>query len=1313
MYHAAGQRPRHHTVFNDLSKEMNMLKKLLFSLTLILALGFVWGQGLETFDNMPATGSAYGTGTFTGQDGSTWNYVQCRSDVDVTGKSCMLGRNRTPQSNVYSGTISGGIGTLSFNYMQAYSTNVNLNVLVNGNVVGNVTSSGQQNVILNSGTITVNVPGDFVIKFINVNNSDGQVCIDDVTWTAYGGIPPAALPVITPGTGNFYAPFNASISCSTPGASIYYTTNGTDPNQTSNLYSGPISISQTTTLKARAYAAGYDPSQIASVTYTFPTVVDVANIAALRAGATDGTVYRLTGTAILTFQYNGPNYNQYYLQDSSAAIMIYDNAGIITTTYNQFDGINNIVGTIALYNGLVELIPEVNTPPAVSSGNSVTPIVKNIADITSDDQSKLIRINGVTFSDTGNFAAGRNYTFTDASMATGTMRTSFASADYIGTAIPNTPGDLVCLVGWYNAAQVTPRNLAGFLNFTTAPYMEVDPAILDGFSYVVGSGPSTAQSFTVSGADLTADIILTAPTHYEISLSETTGYTSPLTLTQTGGAVPTTTIYARLKSGLAVGEYNNEVINITSTGATALTVTCSGEITAPPPPDAPVALEETNVGLTSFKANWEASTGATGYYLDVFTITPAIATDLIISEYIEGSNNNKALEIYNGTGVDVDLSDYTIHLYSNGSSTPSTTNILEMTGTLANGDVYVVAHASAAPEVQANADTTSTVTYYNGDDAIALYKESTASNVDIFGCIGEDPGAAWTSGDHSTVDKTLVRKLTVTGGVSVNPSAGFPTLTTEWDVYPVNTFSYLGYHVMGTFNYVAGYQNLNVGNVTSYTVSGLTAGTTYYYVVRAYNAQGSSDNSNTIEVNSVGGMITISPIQENELFNLPGYPSDEYNTYQVVGSNLIDPITVAAPTHFEVSTSANIGFAQTIELPYNFSGNIYVRLNSLVVGTHDGLLTLVSDGVQASQQLEGETIEPTVTWNIIDNLTAFSHEVGTPSAHQTYTLSATGTTVGATLNLTMSGPFEISTSASGPWSATLELAYNFNGSVYVRMNSNVDGYFTGSILHETANASPATVELEGTAIPAVGYLASELFFSEYIEGSGNNKAIEIFNGTGAPVDLSDYQFENWYNGLLTPSTVPLSGTLANGSVIVLANPAASAEILALAAITSGNVSFNGDDALALRKISTDTLVDIFGCIGEDPGTEWTADGGYSTLNKTLVRKPTVTGGVTENPATGFPTLSTEWNVYDVDTFTYLGSHNFNPGSGLDSPVVQISLTGGIITLTWDAITGATAYEIWSSTDPYGTYTLAQGNWTSTTWTESSAAMKFYKVIAKN
>ncbi len=141
--------------------------------------------GLETFDNFTETGTSYEDGTFTGQDGSTWTYTQCRGDYEITGKAIMIGRKRTPQSNFYSGTISGGIGVLSFDYMQAFSTNVNLNVLINDVVVGNVTSNDEQGVVKNSGEITVNEPEDFVIKFINENNSDGQVVIDNVEWTCY------------------------------------------------------------------------------------------------------------------------------------------------------------------------------------------------------------------------------------------------------------------------------------------------------------------------------------------------------------------------------------------------------------------------------------------------------------------------------------------------------------------------------------------------------------------------------------------------------------------------------------------------------------------------------------------------------------------------------------------------------------------------------------------------------------------------------------------------------------------------------------------------------------------------------------------------------------------------------------------------------------------------------------------------------------------------------------------------------------------------------------------------------------------------
>jgi hypothetical protein len=149
---------------------------------------------VEDFANYPETGTAYNTGTFLGQDGSTWNYIKCAgsSAGHIDAPSPLLGRNQTPSAEIYSGTINGGIGTLSFEYMQAFSTNVDLNVYINGSLVGNVTSSSQQSVVLNSGDIVINVVGDFVLKFAQ-NGSGGQVSIDNVSWTSYstGNEPPS------------------------------------------------------------------------------------------------------------------------------------------------------------------------------------------------------------------------------------------------------------------------------------------------------------------------------------------------------------------------------------------------------------------------------------------------------------------------------------------------------------------------------------------------------------------------------------------------------------------------------------------------------------------------------------------------------------------------------------------------------------------------------------------------------------------------------------------------------------------------------------------------------------------------------------------------------------------------------------------------------------------------------------------------------------------------------------------------------------------------------------------------------------------
>ncbi len=170
----------------------------------------------------------------------------------------------------------------------------------------------------------------------------------------------------------------------------------------------------------------------------------------------------------------------------------------------------------------------------------------------------------------------------------------------------------------------------------------------------------------------------------------------------------------------------------------------------------------------------------------------ACATDLIISEYVEGSSNNKYIEIYNGTSSGIDLSGYKLQFFANGASSPN--QDIALSGILSAGSTIVYKNSLAT--IYGGAATTNAAVAFSGNDALVLYKVSTSSYVDIFGRIGEDPGTAWTSGSHSTVDKTLVRKSTVTSGITTNPSSGFPTLSTEWDYYNTDDVSHLGSHTM-------------------------------------------------------------------------------------------------------------------------------------------------------------------------------------------------------------------------------------------------------------------------------------------------------------------------------------------------------------------------------------------------------------------------------------------------------------------------------------------------------------------------------------
>ena len=202
------------------------------------------------------------------------------------------------------------------------------------------------------------------------------------------------------------------------------------------------------------------------------------------------------------------------------------------------------------------------------------------------------------------------------------------------------------------------------------------------------------------------------------------------------------------------------------------------------------------------------------------------------------------------------------------------------------------------------------------------------------------------------------------------------------------------------------------------------------------------------------------------------------------------------------------------------------------------------------------------------------------------------------------------------------------------------------------------IALGFNAIPL--YAASDLFISEYVEGSSYNKAIEIYNDTGASVDLSMYQLQYYFNGGITPGhTIDLSGTLLNGDVYVVAEDAADAPLRDLADQLDTSTSwFNGDDAVVL--LNAGVIIDAIGQIGFDPGSEW-GSGDTSTQNNTLRRL----GCVADSDAYDIFDPAVQWQGFPQNSFDGIGLHSCDveppppndtyihlvQGAGASSPMV--------------------------------------------------------------
>ena len=177
---------------------------------------------------------------------------------------------------------------------------------------------------------------------------------------------------------------------------------------------------------------------------------------------------------------------------------------------------------------------------------------------------------------------------------------------------------------------------------------------LNGFTYQQGSGPSAAQSFSVSGSTLTANITVTAPTNYEVSTSSGSGYGSSVTLSKNAtGAVAATTVYVRLKSGLSANTYNGS-INITSTGATTKSISLSGSVTSAGTSVSLTKAGQTNgsftlsndgpLTTTTEQSITVTASPAAGYYLSNLTASnPTTGTATVT-----GSGNTRTITYSSG-----------------------------------------------------------------------------------------------------------------------------------------------------------------------------------------------------------------------------------------------------------------------------------------------------------------------------------------------------------------------------------------------------------------------------------------------------------------------------------------------------------------------------------------------------------------------------------------------------------------------------------------------------------------------------------------
>ncbi|MBI3260134.1 MAG: choice-of-anchor D domain-containing protein, partial [Ignavibacteriae bacterium] len=700
----------------------------------------------------------------------------------------------------------------------------------------------------------------------------------------------------------------------------------------------------------------------------------------------------------------------------------------ISFTVGEAGGITtNTAGGITLTQGFQQVDPVTST----SGGSGNTPIIYTTANLSTFTTTVGTPSSAQSFTISGQYLTGNISLSAPSSFEisissgsgygsslnltpiSGSVATTSIYVRYNPSAAGQHSGNISC-----TSSGATTQNVA--VNGTTgvpAPVIITSVSVLNAFTTNAGT-PSSSVGFTVNGNDLTANLVVTAPSEFEVSTSSNSGFGSSVSFTPSSGKVNNQTVYVRYNPA-ASGSHSGNVV-CSSTGAASKNVAVSGNSTGNPIPTIVTSVSSLNafattVGTPSSVQNFTVSGSDLSSNIDVtapsqYEISTSSTTGFGSSVSLAPSSG-----IVNAVTIYVRYNPTAVGSHNgniNCISTGATAKTVSLTGTASAG--------SSTPTI---------VTSVSSLNAFAA-SVGTPSSAQNFTVSGTNLTANIAITAPNQYEVSLSSGSGYASSLSLNPTSGTVNTTTIYVRYnPSAAGSHAGSISCTSTNAVT--QNVLVNGSTTGSVT-------------------------PVIITSTNSLVAFS--------TQVGTPSTP-QIYTVTGTDLTGLLLVSAPADFQVSLSSTTGFAGSVYFnPVSGkvnNGVVYVRYNPTTAGSHSGNVDNVSAGATSvSVSVSGTATLPAGPVVTSTNVSAtFSTQVGTPSAAQAIAVS--GLNLIGNLSITSPTNFEISLTSGSGFTNSLSIAPTAGTVsttiVYVRYNPSAAGTHSGSVIVSSQGANTQSV----------------------------------------------------------------------------------------------------------------------------------------------------------------------------------------------------------------------------------------------------------------